>query len=762
LELLLPEEKEFGLLYRDGGYAFTHSDVPAPSRRPNYQSYDVEHADRSLMDLERQLERGYVEGPLLFTPRIVHPQGGIFNAVKDKYRPVVDATASGLNETIVPLDCDYVSLADVVKPHTRDCYMSGLDLKDAFLLWPRAQHCCDLLGIQGPPQRAEYFRYRFSAMGVSDSAAIQSKWALILQRMLNDCALGPVLRRQREAAPDRLSTAEACVAGFYVDDAHDVHSSEYTTEEAGEQFKALVDFLELYGVEDSPSKRESPKCVKDFIGFEVDSAAMMVRVQPKRRELYRAAVEDFLASHATVVPRRELASLLGKLQFCAPVARQLPVLLAPLYRACSDLSLLVGDLSKQWGRDVLVPFRAAAREALVQVAALLADASACERRIYSEPSLPLRYSGFWSGDVPDSFDDLLDTSFTSTGIPVYTGDASGDGGGAHHRHYRMAWKYDESQCAPFESSNFRELDTAVRPIEGPWAEAWADGRVLNLSDNSTTVAVINRRGSMVPKLAELSTRLQARCRELNIDLASKHIPGVLNTLADGLSRNRRLLDRGDYLFDRREFARLDAQLARLYGDGASAPFHTLDGCCDVAGNNRQVERFCSAVESLLEHQLAGEHLWANTDFEGEFVGAVLRHFLAAYRAAPATTSGTFVLPVWMQASWWRLLRGSRVVAVYPAGTRLFTSPDWNALRRADGSHSFGQARVDRGPTRWAVLVAHFPSTGCRRVGGNGGAGPQPHDRAAAVRQARPQLPALRGEPAHDAGVLRSVVPSTLH
>jgi hypothetical protein len=35
----------------------------------------------------------------------------------------------------------------------------------------------------------------------------------------------------------------------------------------------------------------------------------------------------------------------------------------------------------------------------------------------------------------------------------------------------------------------------------------------------------------------------------------------------------------------------------------------------------------------------------------------------------------------------------------------FASPDWRALRRADGSLSFGRARVDRGPIHWAVLVA---------------------------------------------------------
>lgn len=59
----------------------------------------------------------------------------------------------------------------------------------------------------------------------------------------------------------------------------------------------------------------------------------------------------------------------------------------------------------------------------------------------------------------------------------------------------MAWKYDEFECAP-QSSNYREMDTAVRPVEGPAgprAEAWAGGHVFNLLDNSTTVAVITAR-----------------------------------------------------------------------------------------------------------------------------------------------------------------------------------------------------------------------------------------------------------------------------
>eukprot|EP00976_Prorocentrum_cordatum_P037543 762932-Prorocentrum_minimum.AAC.1 len=37
-------------------------------------------------------------------------------------------------------------------------------------------------------------------------------------------------------------------------------------------------------------------------------------------------------------------------------------------------------------------------------------------------------------------------------------------------------------------------------------------------------------------------------------------------------------------------------------------------------------------------------------------------------------SGTFVLPVWPGRSWWRFLKGARLIRAYPKGAKLFTSP----------------------------------------------------------------------------------------
>jgi hypothetical protein len=43
------------------------------------------------------------------------------------------------------------------------------------------------------------------------------------------------------------------------------------------------------------------------------------------------------------------------------------------------------------------------------------------------------------------------------------------------------------------------------------------------------------------------------------------------------------------------------------------------------------------------------------------------------------------LPVWPDRCFWKLLKGARLVAYYPEGVPLFTSPDWRVLDSGGGS-----------------------------------------------------------------------------
>ena len=98
--------------------------------------------ERAQADLERQVAAGFLE-KLNYNPKIIHSQGGVFDAETDKFRPVVDATRSGLNGCLQKMPCSYDMLRDLLKILQKGDYQAAFDLKDAVYLWPRAPVYCD-------------------------------------------------------------------------------------------------------------------------------------------------------------------------------------------------------------------------------------------------------------------------------------------------------------------------------------------------------------------------------------------------------------------------------------------------------------------------------------------------------------------------------------------------------------------------------------------------------------------------------------------
>jgi hypothetical protein len=265
--------------------------------------------------------------------------------------------------------------------------------------------------------------------------------------------------------------------------------------------------------------------------------------------------------------------------------------------------------------------------------------------------------------------------------------------------------------------------------------------VLYRSDNSTTVSIINRQGTMAADLLPLSKELVQVCQDDDIDLAAAHIPGDINTRSDWLSRHKRQKDYSDWAFRDDLFLTYQSRLPQDF---------TIDGACDELGTNAKLPRFCSRLRSFSEAILQGEHVWCNPDFEQIF--EFLSHFLDCQRKAAFSTSGTFVLPVWTNKEWWALLRGARILDSFSANSNLFTSPDWRELQNPDGSYAFGGTRVPRGATNWPVVVVHFPALAPDR--GQGQGRHVPHGPGAgAARGALGQLPTLQGRPQQDSALL---------
>jgi hypothetical protein len=313
----------------------------------------------------------------------------------------------------------------------------------------------------------------------------------------------------------------------------------------------------------------------------------------------------------------------------------------------------------------------------------------------------------------------------------------------------LIWEYPPEESAPVQSSNYRELDTVVRPLE-EWGHRFAGGRCLTRSDNSTSVAVVNKRGTNSRNLQQLSARLVAVCKRHDIDLAAIHIPGDLNGLADRGSRVKRGLDYGDWMLSKAAFEHMEGRIREQYGVRL-----TVDGGADAVGSNRQLQRYYSAVNSIFDHDLRGEHLYVNPDFD--IIREVLEHFQESYGDPNYCTSGTFVLPVWPDRSFWKLLKGARVVAYYPSGVPLFTSPDWRGLDSGGGVYRFDshRPRVHRGNTRWPVVVAHFPPLLAHRSrsGGTDQGGRTGGLEAQGGKSGERALPVLQGDQARDLHLL---------
>jgi len=98
--------------------------------------------------------------------------------------------------------------------------------------------------------------------------------------------------------------------------------------------------------------------------------------------------------------------------------------------------------------------------------------------------------------------------------------------------------------------------------------------------------------------------------------------------------------------------------------------------------------------------MAGKNVWCNADWG--LLNRVVPHFKKAAAAAPYDTQGVFVVPEQTWAPWWRLLKGFRVLARYPAQTQLFSRP----LQNPDGGPPVEREFVR--PTAWPVLALWWP------------------------------------------------------
>ena len=164
----------------------------------------------------------------------------------------------------------------------------------------------------------------------------------------------------------------------------------------------------------------------------------------------------------------------------------------------------------------------------------------------------------------------------------------------------LIWKYPTKLCAPHQSSNFRELDTVSEAFGGLGEQGVCRGHGFGEVGQHHNGVSREQQGRGVHRIIPWGSWGSGRwtfalCRphHVDIDLVAVYIPGVLNTLADRGSRFKRTMDNGDWMLSSMVFAH---PCGACCSSSLWCSSH-LDGGPDAVGNNRQLHRFCSVVDS---------------------------------------------------------------------------------------------------------------------------------------------------------------------
>ena len=267
-----------------------------------------------------------------------------------------------------------------------------------------------------------------------------------------------------------------------------------TVNECATALSTLIRLLRQLGFRINWNKVVDPVQCITFLGIEIDSKSMTKRLPQDKLLSLKQELQAFTRRRRA--SKKQLQSLAGKLSWAARVVYGGRVFIRRIIdaichlRAASHKRIITPEmrLDIQWWDEFMYSFNGSA---------LILD------------------------DVPKTI--------------VYT-DACDQAGGGHcdGDWFYCNWSVDVPEIQDLHI-NVKEL-MAVIVAARHWCHLWANKRVLVMSDNSTTVAGVNRGSSRSPVIMKYLRYMFWLSAVYNFRLTAMHIPGADNVLADKISR----------------------------------------------------------------------------------------------------------------------------------------------------------------------------------------------------------------------------------
>ena len=273
------------------------------------------------------------------------------------------------------------------------------------------------------------------------------------------------------------------------------------TQTCQESLAIALSLCDQVGLPVAPEKTEGPTTKLIFLGIELDTQSMQLRLPPEKRMRLLAAMAHWTGPRGrpaarTTGKKRELLSLIGLLSHAAKVVQPGRAFIRSLIdRACTVHCL-----------EHHVRLDSRARQDLAWWHTFLQH---------------------WNGVS------VIPQATPSRSI---TSDASGRWGcGAIFNNLWMQLQWPP-EWAPVSIAP-KELVPIVLAV-AMWGPQWGSSKICAHCDNMAVVYAVNKKSARDPAISSLLRLLCLLCAIYDITLVARHLPGIKNTAADALSRNK--------------------------------------------------------------------------------------------------------------------------------------------------------------------------------------------------------------------------------
>lgn len=272
------------------------------------------------------------------------------------------------------------------------------------------------------------------------------------------------------------------------------------SDECGQHLIQLSHIFEQLGILIAPEKTEGPVTCLSFLGLELDSLAMEIRLPPSKLRALQALITQWIDKQSC--SRRHLESLIGSLHHACCVVRPGKTFLRRMFELLS---------------------------------------------VATRQNHHIRLSRTFKADLHwwDNFLALYNSRplarelAPSPGAVWFSSDASGRIGVWGSWWIQEKWSIttpSQMQQLQADSITCKELLPIVLAC-AVWGAHWANREVCVQCDNQGAVACVNSGYSKVPRIMHLLRCLFFIRARFNIALSASYLPGVYNSLADAVSRD---------------------------------------------------------------------------------------------------------------------------------------------------------------------------------------------------------------------------------